>query len=155
MMKRMAFIKNGLILCMALILLPMAGWAEEKLPGPDGYSFYTTKYKKQFDDPTDLFVARPLKSILPPEIDEIMTFDKEKIKKETAELLSFSAPEVVGKIAPEIKPGKYTYSKRIYYIDMETFACIYNEDYDQKGRLYRTQYYHGYSFFPEYGGVNH
>jgi hypothetical protein len=115
MMKHLFFTKNGLILCVALMLLPLAGWAEEKLPGPEGYSFYTTEYKKQFDDPTDLFVTRPLKSILPPEIDEIMTFDKEKMKKETAELLGFSAPELVGKIAPEIKPGKYTFKDLAKY----------------------------------------
>jgi hypothetical protein len=48
----------------------------------------------------------------------------------------------------------YVYSKRIYYIDKETFECVYNENYDQKGRLYRTQYYAGLSFFPECGMFN-
>ena len=33
----------------------------------------------------------------------------EEAKRQTAELVGFKSPDVVGKIAPEIKPGKYTY----------------------------------------------
>ena len=35
----------------------------------------------------------------------------------------------------------YVYSKGIYYVDKETFDVVYNENYDQKGQLYRVQYY--------------
>jgi hypothetical protein len=38
-----------------------------------------------------------------------MNFDVEKMKELWAELIGYTAPEVVGNIAPEIKPGKYTY----------------------------------------------
>ena len=44
----------------------------------------------------------------------------------------------------------YTYSKRVYYIDAETFQPIFGVFYDQKGQLYRS-YVVPYSFFPECG----
>ncbi len=46
----------------------------------------------------------------------------------------------------------YLYSKRIYYIDKETFQPNWGEFYDQKGRLYRT-YNVDYAFFPENGQI--
>jgi len=45
----------------------------------------------------------------------------------------------------------YVYSRRIYYIDKEMFDCGLNDNYDQKGRLYRTQCYLSFAFFPEGG----
>jgi len=33
----------------------------------------------------------------------------------------------------------YAYSKRVLYIDKETFEICYSENYDQKGQLYRSQ----------------
>jgi len=44
----------------------------------------------------------------------------------------------------------YVYGKRIFYIDMETFNFVHIENYDQKGRLYRT-WDNGYAFHPEMG----
>ncbi len=41
--------------------------------------------------------------------------------------------------------SNYIYSKRILYIDQETFHLIFTMNYDQKGRLYRT-----YSLFPAF-----
>lgn len=44
----------------------------------------------------------------------------------------------------------YVYSKRIFYVDRETFMFYHVDNYDQKGRLYRsinTQY----PFYPEMG----
>ena len=46
----------------------------------------------------------------------------------------------------------YVYSKRVYYIDKETFIPGGGEFYDQKGRLYRT-YNITRSFLPECGLV--
>ena len=48
-------------------------------------------------------------SFVPPEITDLMTFDVDKAKKQTAEILGFKSPDVVNKIAPEIKAGKYNY----------------------------------------------
>ena len=112
MMKHVNFTKNGLILCMALILLPLAVWAEEKLPHPDTYLPHPSKTKdirKMLDDPKDLVATHPIKKALPPEVYEVLTFDVEEAKRQWAEIVGFKSPDVVGKIAPEIKPGKYTY----------------------------------------------
>ena len=47
----------------------------------------------------------------------------------------------------------YVYGYRIFYIDKETFMYHYVENYDQKGRLYRT--IDGvYGFFPEMGAYS-
>jgi len=35
--------------------------------------------------------------------------------------------------------SNYIYSKRVIYIDKETFLCDLSANYDQKGQLYRTQ----------------
>jgi len=104
-------LKHLSALILTIALLPLSGWAEEKLPHPETYlpSCETKPVKEVLDDPTDLFVKHPYKDVVPPEIWGRLTFDQEKMKKEWAELIGFTAPELVGKIAPEIKPGKYTY----------------------------------------------
>jgi hypothetical protein len=99
-------------------LLPLIAWADGRLPKPETYRSGWSKSKKSLDDPTDLFVTRHFKDFLPPEIWDRMTFDKEKMKQGTLKMLGFTAPELVGKIAPEIKPGKYTYN------DLEKFPGL-------------------------------
>ena len=51
------------------------------------------------------------------------------------------------------KDPRYVYGKRVLYIDRETFFLIMIENYDQKGRLWRT-YEENYSFYPELGLAN-
>ena len=46
----------------------------------------------------------------------------------------------------------YVYSKRVYYVDKETFELTWGECYDQKGRLYRT-IRAVRSFLPEAGQI--
>jgi len=46
----------------------------------------------------------------------------------------------------------YLYSKRILYVDKETFLTCNSANYDQRGRLYRTQAT-TYVFIPEFGQV--
>ena len=46
--------------------------------------------------------------------------------------------------------SNYVYSKRVFYIDKETFNFYQIENYDQKGRLYRTVEY-DWSFVSEMG----
>ncbi|MBW1900853.1 MAG: DUF1329 domain-containing protein [Deltaproteobacteria bacterium] len=105
-------LKHLLALFLTISLLPLSGWAEEKLPHPETYipSCERKLVKAVFDDPTDLFAKKPFKDFVPPEIYGRLTFDQEKMKKEWAELIGFTALELVGKIAPEIKPGKYSYT---------------------------------------------
>jgi len=44
----------------------------------------------------------------------------------------------------------YIYSKRVYYLDKETFLAAWGEFYDQKGRLWRT-WDATFGYFPETG----
>jgi len=111
-MKLIQPIKKISVLWIGISLLGMTAWAEQKLPAPETYMIHPTKIheiKGKTDDPRDLFVTHPLKDSIPPEIWDRIHFDKEAMKKGTAELLGFTSPERVGKIAPEIKPGHYTY----------------------------------------------
>jgi len=102
----------GVIVFFAAVFLPGVVRGTETLPHPDTYMPHPTdisKMKNVLDDSTDLMATRPPKSFLPPEINDLMTFDVDEAKKQTAEILGFKSPDVVNKIAPEIKPGKYNY----------------------------------------------
>ncbi len=86
--------------------------AQTKYPRPETYipTFAEfEKHKRLYDDPRPVLKDWPLKSILPKDFYAKITFDQEKMKALWAELVGFKAPDVVGKVHPEIKPGKYTY----------------------------------------------
>jgi hypothetical protein len=65
--------------------------------------------KSMLDDPTDLVVAYPIKKAVPSEILKFLIVDVEEAKRQSEEIIGFKSPDLVGKIAPDIKPGKYTY----------------------------------------------
>ncbi len=94
-----------------VVLLPAAK-AETKYPRPETYipTWDTLeKHKRFFDDPRPYLKEFGLKQILPKEFYDKITFDQEKMKAAWSELVGFKAPDAVGKLHPEIKPGKYTY----------------------------------------------
>jgi hypothetical protein len=75
----------------------------------------------------------------------------EYIKREGLEFMNLKferRPLYVIKLT-QLDPN-YVYSYRIFYVDKETFNFFHIENYDQKGRLYRT-WDGNYSFFPEMG----
>ena len=72
-------------------------------------------YKKFLDDPRPLWKDFDIKTVIPPEDYAKMTYDVEAMKKVWAEVIGFRTPDVVGKIAPEIKPGTYTYKDKEKY----------------------------------------
>jgi len=102
-----------MVLFMGVVLLPeLAAWSQEKLPHYTTYCPSTEEMiekKADFDDPADLMATFNPKTVVPPELWKLMSFDIKEMQKQTAELVGFKSPDVVGKIAPEIKPGKYTY----------------------------------------------
>jgi len=105
-------IKGSMIFCLTAIFFPLAALGAENLPHPDTYLPNPNdlhKLKKVTDDPTDLMTAYPMRDVLPPEIQGLMTFDEKEAKKQTEKILGFKSPDQVGKIAPGIKPGKYTF----------------------------------------------
>lgn len=70
------------------------------------------QHKAFFDDPRPLFKDLSYKKIMPPEVYRKLTYDVPAMKKAWAEVVGFKAPEVVGKIAPELKPGKYSHQDK-------------------------------------------
>ena len=77
-----------------------------------------TKYKSLFDDPRPYYNKEgPLsyQKLLPPDVYKKLTWDVEEMKKMWVEVVGFKAPDEVGKIAPEIKPGTYSYKDKDKY----------------------------------------
>ncbi|MBT8342730.1 MAG: DUF1329 domain-containing protein [Desulfatitalea sp.] len=62
-----------------------------------------------FDDPRSLKEAFPIEKVVPQEMHKYIFFDPKESAQIWADAIGFRAPDVVGKISPEIKPGKYTY----------------------------------------------
>lgn len=73
------------------------------------------KAKRFFDDPRPVFKDLNYKKILPSEIYSKLTYDVVRMKNVWAECVGFKAPDVVGKIASEIKPGTYSYKDKEKY----------------------------------------
>ncbi len=111
-MRYFNLIKLLLIFCLSTAFLASAAFAEELVPHPNTYLPHpadVSKIIKATDDPTDLMVTYPPKKAVAPEVWKYLQTDVEKAKRMTAEIVGFKAPDIVGKIAPDIKPGKYTY----------------------------------------------
>jgi hypothetical protein len=70
------------------------------------------KVKKYFDDPSPYRNVWSMKKIMPPDIYAKLSCDPEEAKKLWAEAVGFKAPDVVGKVATEIKPGTYSYKDK-------------------------------------------
>lgn len=71
--------------------------------------------KAIYDDPKPLYEVLSHKNVLPTDIYSKVAFDPEAMKKLWAEIVGFKAPDQVGKIAPEIKPGTYNYMDKDKY----------------------------------------
>jgi len=70
------------------------------------------KAKAFYDDPRPYLKNLDLKNLMAPEEYRNLICDQELSKKVWAETIGFKAPDVVGKIAPEIKPGVYSYKNK-------------------------------------------
>jgi len=110
-MKRKAWGKYFFVCCLVAVLLPSAVLAFEP-PDPSTYLISRAEYVKSkafFDDPRPMLTTIGPYQILPKELIDHLTYGVEKMKDLWAEVVGFRSPDLVGKIAPEIKPGKYTY----------------------------------------------
>jgi len=111
-MRSLNSIKCLFLFFLCAAFLASVAFAGDELPHPTTYLPHPSDVPniiKGLDDPTDLMVTYPPKKAVPPEVWEYLKTDVEKAKMMTAELVGFKSPDLVGKIAPEIKPGKYTY----------------------------------------------
>jgi hypothetical protein len=75
------------------------------LPGPADLE----KWKVTFDDPRPYLEQHGPKQVLPPELYRSLSYDVEEMKARWADLVGFKAPDEVGRVAPEVRPGKYTH----------------------------------------------
>ena len=71
--------------------------------------------KSIYDDPRPLFKELPRKSVIPPDIYAKLTYNADAMKTAWADAVGFKAPDTVGKIAPEVKPGKYSWQDKEKY----------------------------------------
>lgn len=115
MLKRsiVVFLTIGLVISFLPIYLQA-----ENLPHPETYIptiNELTKHKTFYDDPRPYLTTFGPKQVLPKELYAKLVFDKDEMKQAWSDLIGFSAPERVGKIAPEITPGKYTYKDKDKY----------------------------------------
>jgi len=113
-MKRVKMFGVGvLVFLMGLGVTLSAAWPGEPYP----LSFEEAeKCKGWLDDPAPFYKNIDwYRKVIPPEVYAKITHDVEKMKATWAECVGFKAPDVVGKIAPEIKPGKYTYKDKAKY----------------------------------------
>lgn len=103
------FIIGFLDLFLALVMMTSVGWAQKYEIGFDELR----KFKGPVDDPSPIYKKMEgYKKIIPPDVYKKVSYDVEAMKKTWAETVGFRAPDVVGKVAPEIKPGKYTYKDK-------------------------------------------
>ena len=113
-MKEFKMLAMGfLCLFLALIITATTIWAVERF---EVSHEDMEKYKRRIDDPRPFYTDTGYyKKILPPDLYRRITYPVEDMERVWAEVVGFKAPNVVGKIAPEIKPGKYTYMDKAKY----------------------------------------
>jgi hypothetical protein len=100
-----------LMYCIAAALFPLSVRAAD-IPHPETYLptvGEVLKHKDFYDDPRPWLKTFGPKQALPPELYTQLTYDIETMKTVWADLVGFKSPDMVGKIAPEIKPGAYTH----------------------------------------------
>ncbi len=111
-MKCLKMSRRLMIVCMIVLFITPFANAETEWPDPESYTPTTREVfdaKNIIDDPRSIVDKFHPSKILPPELWAKVSWDKKEMSDLSAEVLGFKAPDVVGKIAPEIKPGKYTY----------------------------------------------
>ena len=95
----------------AVFLTPVVGAWEVPHPGTYTPSPEEVRTEKNsFDDPRPLLKnTNYYKKWTPKELADYLSYDVDTMKRLWPEVVGFKAADIVGKIHPEIKPGKYTY----------------------------------------------
>jgi hypothetical protein len=121
--------KTNLITLVSVMLLTLwiavpQGWGGVLSPSLSADRL--AKAKAFYDDPRPLFVDVNWKQLTTPEWVKFYTVDQEAAKKAYAELVGLRAPDIVGKIAPEIKPGVYNYTDKDKYPGLKELMIPYH-----------------------------
>jgi len=127
--KALTFSIPLLILAHAMIIT--GAWAE----GEYKVSFQQFSDSKTFyDDPRPVFKDLSIKKVLPSDAYAQVTYNEEEMKNLWAEVVGVRSPEVVGEIAPEIKPGKYTYRDKEKYPGLKELMIPMNYERFRPGQ---------------------
>ena len=95
-----------LIICMLLTFFPIPLHAQ----GVFNLTWEDVEQHKAFyDDPLPIYKDLPLVAVLPPDVYASLVYNEEEMKAFWADTVGFKAPDEVGKIAPHITPGMYSY----------------------------------------------
>ena len=70
------------------------------------------KQKAFFDDPRPYRNVLTMKKIMPPDVYAQLSGNEDEMKRIWADTVGFKSTDVVGKLHPEIVPGKYTYKDK-------------------------------------------
>ena len=70
------------------------------------------RVKKLLDDPSPILTKLHPSKVLSAETYKKVSYDVDTMKRMWADTVGFRAPDIVGKIAPEIKPGLYNYKDK-------------------------------------------
>ena len=90
--------------------------------------------KALFDDPSPYYEKiDQFQKVLPQELYQKLIFDKDEMSRLWAEAVGFKAPDVVGKIAPEIKPGKYSVADKEKLPFKELMPAHYYDRFNPPG----------------------
>ena len=125
------FIMYFLVIFLAIGLVAPTLWAagEFKITSQEW-----VKNKRLMDDPRPyLTTTLAYKKVLPPEVYSKLTYDIEEMKKLWAECVGFKAPDEVGKIAPEIKPGTYSYKDKAKYPGLKELMIPLQYEFFKEG----------------------
>ena len=90
--------------------------------------------KAMLDDPSSYYekVGR-FEKVLPKELYDKLVFDTDEMSRLWAEAVGFKAPDVVGKLAPQIKPGKYTLADKERLPFKELMPAHYYNRFNEPG----------------------
>ena len=90
--------------------------------------------KDILDDPSPFYTkTNNLKDLIPPEVWEMCVYDIDEMKRQWSEIVGFKAPDVVGEIAPEIKPGKYTLADKENFPFKKLMPEYYYNKFNEPG----------------------
>ena len=89
-----------------------AAASDGELPRPETYIPTVAdirRHKAFYDDPRPILKTFGPKQVLPQALYSRLTYDVEKMQNVWSDLVGFRAPDLVGKIAPDIVPGHYSF----------------------------------------------
>jgi hypothetical protein len=119
------------LLCVAQVIPACPLWAAERY-NPSASEIL--KVKGLTDDPAPFYTnSNYYKQWIPDEVWSQITYDVEAMKAAWEKAVGFKASDVVGQIAPEIKPGKYTLEDKKKYPFDKLMTPYHYKKFNQPG----------------------